>query len=147
MENVHKFFLINVLWEVPDNDVCFTVEIVLLLFVEYDLFSVDSLVVHLVHASLCLFLFDEIEVAEAKLLVCLFVKHNLGTLDFVSATCEKFEQVQVICVFGQVSHVETVVLVPFAILSLLSGSTLIWENHVAAWSVTCVHQVALNMHV
>ena len=56
-------------------------------------------------------------------------------------------QIQIICFFRKISHVETMVLVSFAILSLLSGSALILENHVAAWSVTCVHQVALNMHV
>lgn len=91
--------MINIFWEVPDNYVSFAIEIVFLLFVENDLFSINSLVVHLVHTSLGLFFFYEIKIAKSELFVGLLVEDNLSTLNFVSTACEKLIQVQIIGIF------------------------------------------------
>jgi hypothetical protein len=65
-EQFHKLLLVNVLWQISDNDIGFAVEVLLFLLVEDNLFSIDTLVIHFIHAPLGLILIDEVEVSETK---------------------------------------------------------------------------------
>ena len=85
--------MIHVLREVSHDNISLAVKILFLLFIKNDLLSIDSLIVHLGHASLCLLLFDEVQVSETKLLVGLFIKHNFSTLNLVASACEELVKV------------------------------------------------------
>lgn len=93
IEKFHEFLLVNILWQVPDNDVSLAVKILFLLLVEDDLLSVDGLVVHFLHASFGFILLNEVQIAESKRLVRVFVEHDLGTLNTVSFAGKEFVKV------------------------------------------------------
>lgn len=66
LEGLHQLLLVNVLWQISNNDVSLLVKILLLLLVEHDLLPINGLVVHVLHAPLGLIFLAEVQVSKPE---------------------------------------------------------------------------------
>jgi len=126
LEQIVHLVLRHILGKVTNNNVGFLIEISGVCLVQNNGPSSNDSVIHLLLALVSLFVRVESQVSIV-LLVCLtLVSLDHGTLYLITLRSKKLVQVQVVVIGGEISHVETWLILSFTVVSLLVAAVVAW---------------------